>query len=344
MPYEPFDRVAIGRTALRTTRLGLGGASIGGLYRPVADDDAIALVRHAWSLGIRSFDVAPLYGYGAAERRMGAGLAGRPREELVLSTKVGRLVVPTAALTGAEDLDHQARDGQDDAFYTDTAGRHVVFDYSADGVKRSIDESLERLGLDRIDIAYIHDPDDHWQAAIDGAYPALHRLREEGVVRAIGAGMNQAPMLARFVREADIDVILLANRYTLLDHEALADLLPACLDRGVAVMAGGVMNSGVLADPRPGAAFDYSPAPLAVVERARGLREACERHGVPVRAAAMQFPLAHPAVAGLIAGVRTIAHLDEYPELLRRPIPRALWDDLRTSGLIDPGAPVPASA
>ena len=344
MPYEPFDRVAIGRTALRTTRLGLGGASIGGLYRPVADADAIALVRHAWSLGIRSFDVAPLYGYGAAERRMGAGLEGRPRDEFVLSTKVGRLVRPTAALTGSEDLDHQARDGQDDAFYTDTAGRHVVFDYSADGVRRSIDESLERLGLDRIDIAYIHDPDDHWQAAIEGAYPALHRLREAGVVRAIGAGMNQAPMLARFVREADIDVILLANRYTLLDQEALADLLPACLERGVAVMAGGVMNSGVLADPRPGAAFDYSPAPPAVVERARGLREACERHGVPVRAAAMQFPLAHPAVAGLIAGVRTIAHLDEYPDLLRQPIPPALWEDLRASGLIDPAAPVPVAA
>ncbi len=344
MPYEPFDRVAIGRTALRTTRLGLGGASIGGLYRPVADADAIALVRHGWSLGIRSFDVAPLYGYGAAERRMGAGLAGRPRDEFVLSTKVGRLVRPTAALTGSEDLDHQARDGQDDAFYTDTAGRHVVFDYSADGVRRSIDESLERLGLDRIDIAYIHDPDDHWQAAIDGAYPALHRLREAGVVRAIGAGMNQAPMLARFVREADIDVILLANRYTLLDQEALADLLPACVERGVAVMAGGVMNSGVLADPGPGAAFDYSPAPAAIVQRARGLREACERHGVPVRAAAMQFPLAHPAVAGLIAGVRTIAHLDEYPALLRHPIPPALWEDLRTSGLIDPAAPVPVAA
>jgi len=343
MPYEPFDRVAIGRTALRTTRLGLGGASIGGLYRPVADADAIALVRHAWSLGIRSFDVAPLYGYGAAERRMGTGLEGRPREEFVLSTKVGRLVLPTAALTGSEDLDHQARDGQDDAFYTDTAGRHVVFDYTADGVKRSIDESLERLGLDRIDIAYIHDPDDHWQAAIEGAYPALHRLRESGVVRAIGAGMNQAPMLARFVRDADIDVILLANRYTLLDQEALADLLPACLERGVAVMAGGVMNSGVLADPRPGAAFDYSPAPATIVERARGLREACERHGVPVRAAAMQFPLAHPAVAGLIAGVRTIAHLDEYPQLLRQPIPPALWEELRSRGLIDAAAPVPVA-
>ncbi len=344
MPYEPFDRVAIGRTALHATRLGLGGASIGGLYRPVPDDDAIAVVRHAWQLGIRSFDVAPLYGYGNAERRMGAGLAGRPRDEFVLSTKVGRLVVPTAALTGGEDLDHQARDGRDDAFYMDTAGRHVVFDYTADGVRRSIDASLERLGLDRIDIAYIHDPDDHWQAAIDGAYPALHRLREAGVVRAIGAGMNQAPMLARFVREADIDVILLANRYTLLDQEALADLLPACLERGIAVVAGGAMNSGVLADPRPGAAFDYSPAPPAVIERAQGLRDACERHGVPVRAAAMQFPLAHPAVAGLIAGVRTIAHLDEYPALLRRPIPSELWDDLRATGLIDPDAPVPVAA
>ena len=342
MPYEPFERIPLGRSGLQVTRLGLGGASIGGLYRPVEEADAIALVRHAWDLGIRAFDVAPLYGYGAAERRMGAALAGLPRDEFVLSTKVGRLVVPTERLSPGMDVDHQALDGRDDAFYTGTAGRHVVFDYSAEGVRRSIAESLVRLGLERIDVAWIHDPDDHWQAAVDGAYPELHRLREAGVVRAIGVGMNQSAMLARFVRDTDIDAILLAGRYTLLDQEALGELLPACVERGVAVMAGGVMNSGVLADPQPGAAFNYSPAPPEVIERARGLAEACARHGVPVRAAAMQFPLAHPAVVGLIAGVRTAEHLDEYPELLRLPIPAALWAELRESGLIAAGAPVPA--
>jgi D-threo-aldose 1-dehydrogenase len=344
MPYEPFDRIPLGRTALRPTRLGLGGASIGGLYRPVADADATAVIRHAWELGVRSFDVAPLYGYGTAERRMGAALADRPRDAFVLSTKVGRLVVQSSSLTGDEDVDRQAADDREDAFYADTAGRRIVFDYSADGVRRSIDASLERLGLERIDIAYIHDPDDHWRAAIDGAYPALHRLREEGVVAAIGAGMNQAAMLTRFVREADIDVILLAGRYTLLDHDALADLLPACLERGVAVMVAGVMNSGVLADPRPGAAFDYAEAPPDIVTRAQALQDACEQHGVPVRAAAMQFPLAHQAVVGLIAGVRTIPHLDEYADLLRLPIPAALWDELRASGLLPRQAPVPEAA
>ncbi len=342
MPYEPFERIPLGRTTLRPSRLGLGGASLGGLYRPVADADAITVVRHAWALGIRAFDVAPLYGYGSAERRMGAALAGRPRDEFVLSTKVGRLVVAPDALAPGMEIDHQALDGRDDAFYTDTGGRHVVFDYSAEGVRRSIGDSLERLQLARIDIAWIHDPDDHWQAAIEGAYPELHRLREAGVVAAIGVGMNQAPMLARFVRETDIDAILLAGRYTLLDQEALADLLPACVERGVAVLAAGVMNSGVLADPRPGSAFNYSPAPADVIERARELRAACQRHGVPVKAAAMQFPLAHPAIAGLIAGVRTPAHLDEYPTMLRLPIPAALWDDLRGSGLIAADAPVPA--
>jgi D-threo-aldose 1-dehydrogenase len=275
---------------------------------------------------------------------MGAALADRPRDAFVLSTKVGRLVLDAGDLTGLEDLDRQAAGDREDAFFADTAGRRIVFDYSADGVRRSLEQSLERLGLDRVDVVFIHDPDDHWAAAIDGAYPALHRLREEGVVRAIGAGMNQSAMLTRFVRETDVDVIMLANRYTLLDQEALGTLLPACVERGVAVLVAGVMNSGVLADPRPGAAFDYAPAAPEVVARARALRDACERHGVPVKAAAMQLPLAHPAVAGLIAGVRTPAHLDEYPSLLRLPIPGALWDDLRETGMLPAAMPVPAPA
>jgi D-threo-aldose 1-dehydrogenase len=341
MPYDPFERVPVGRTRLTVTRLGFGCASIGGLFTPVADDAAAAVVRHAWDLGIRYFDVAPLYGYGSAERRLAAGLQGRPRDAFVLSTKVGRLVRADDAIPAGADIDRQALDGREDAYYADTAGRRMVFDYSADGIRRSIEESLERLALSHIDIAYIHDPDEHWEAAIGEAYPALARLREDGVLGAIGVGLKQSAMLTRFAREGDFDAFLLAGRYTLLDQDALPELLPTCQARGIAVLVGGVMNSGVLADPRPGAHFDYGPASPEVIERARGLAAACERHGVPLRAAAMQFPLAHPAVTGLIAGVRTVEHLDEYPALLRQPIPAALWDELRADRLIARDAPTP---
>jgi D-threo-aldose 1-dehydrogenase len=341
LPYEPFEPVPIGATAVSITRLGFGSASIGGLYHPVDDDQAARTIEHAWEIGVRYFDTAPLYGYGTAERRIGRVVGDRPRNEYALSTKVGRLVRPAIAVPPDADIDRQELDGREDAFYADTAGRRIVFDYSADGVRRSLDESLERLGVDRIDIAFIHDPDRHWRAAIEGAYPTLHRLREEGVVRAIGAGMNQAPMLARFAREADMDVFLVAGRYTLLDQAALPELLPLCLERGIRIVVGGVMNSGLLADPRPGAHFDYGPAGPEVIDRARRLATVCERHGVPLRAAAVQFPLAHPAVAGLVAGVRRVEHLDDYPTAMRRTIPSELWDELRADGLIPADAPTP---
>jgi D-threo-aldose 1-dehydrogenase len=341
MPYDPTTRMRLGSTDVEVTRLGFGSAPIGGLFRGVADDQAIATVDHAWTLGIRYFDVAPLYGYGAAERRLGAALRDRPRDEYTVSTKVGRLVRPVDRLPMGADIDHQALDGRDDAYYADVDDRRIVFDYSAEGVTRSLEESLTRLGLDRVDIVYIHDPDDHWQAAIDSAYPVLHRLREQGVVRAIGVGMNQSPMLVRFARETEMDAFLVAGRYTLLDQDALAELLPVCVERGIAVLIGGVMNSGVLADPRPEAPFDYEPASPEILTRARRLAEACERWGVPLRAAAIQFPLAHPAVAGLIAGVRRIEHLDEYPEFMRSAIPTGLWDELRAHGLIDRESPTP---
>jgi len=335
MPFEPTERLRIGRTGLDVTRLGFGGASIGGLFTAVRDEDATATVERAWDLGVRTFDVAPLYGLGAAERRMGQALAGKPRDDFVLSTKVGRLVVPRDSIPPGADVDEQ------DANYPHRDPVGLVFDYSGDGVRRSIEASLERLGLDRIDIALIHDPDDHWEAAIDDAYPALARLRDEGVIRAVGAGMNQSAMLARFARAGDFDVFLLAGRYTLLDQEALAELLPLCVQRGVGILIGGAMNSGVLADPRPGSRFNYVTAPDAVVERARRLAAVCARHDVPLRAAAIQFPLAHPAVRSLIAGVRRIDHLDEYPALMRRPIPADLWTELRAEGLIPDEAPVP---
>jgi D-threo-aldose 1-dehydrogenase len=342
MPFDASARVPLGRTGLAVTRLGFGGASIGGLFSAVPDDEAIDTVRHAWDLGIRSFDTAPLYGYGASERRVGAALRDRPRDAFVLSTKVGRLVRDVDAIEPGADIDRQALDGREDAFYVRDRPVRIVFDYSADGVRRSLEESLERLGLDRVDIALIHDPDEHWHAAIDEAWPALERLRGEGVIGAVGAGMNQSAMLARFARETDMDVFLLAGRYTLLDHGALDELLPLCLDRGIAVLVGGVMNSGVLADPRPGSRFDYAPASEEVLERARRLGEVCARHDVPLRAAAMQFPLAHPAVVSLVAGVRTPSHLDDYPAMLARAIPAALWEELRAEGLLPAHAPVPA--
>lgn len=342
MPFDPFEIVPIGRTGLTTTRLGLGGASIGGLYRSVTDEAASSLVEHAWSIGIRSYDVAPLYGYGASERRMGAALSTRPRQDFVLSTKVGRLVRATGDLSDDDDIDRQAIGDSKDAYYADTAGRHIVFDYSYDGVMRSVEESLERLGMSHIDALYIHDPDDHWAEALEGAYPALARLRAEHVVEAIGVGMNRTAMLARFADAGDFDVFMLAGRYTLLDQEALSVLLPRCVERGVAVMVAGVMNSGVLADPASGGRYDYGDAPADIVARSRRLASVCADHDVPLRAAAIQFPLAHPAVTGLIAGVRTPAHLDEYPESMRRKIPTALWDDLRRQGLIPDAAPTPA--
>ncbi len=342
MVYEPFEQVPLGQTGLSVTRLGFGGASIGGLFEAVTDDAAVAVVEHAWSIGVRLFDVAPLYGYGAAERRIGSVLASRPRDAFVLSTKVGRLVRDAGEVGPRDDVDRQAIGDRADAYYAGTADQRVVFDYSGDGVRRSVEASLERLGLERIDILFIHDPDAHWREALEGAYPALERLRAEGTVRAIGAGMNQSQMLDRFAVETDMDVFLLAGRYTLLDQGALAGLLPRCLERGIAVLAAGVMNSGLLVDPGRGGPFNYRPAPASIIERAQQIAAVCERHGVSVRKAAIQFPLAHPAVTGLIAGVRTAAHLDEYPASMRTEIPADLWAELRAEELIAAGAPTPS--
>jgi D-threo-aldose 1-dehydrogenase len=342
LPFDPTERRRVGLTDLEITLLGLGGASIGGLFTPVADEDALATVDRAWDLGIRYFDTAPLYGYGTSERRIGRALRGRPRDEFVLSTKVGRLIRPSDRIPAGADVDRQELGGREDAFYASTGTVRPVFDYSRDGVERSIEESLERLGFDRVDIALIHDPDEHWPAAIGNAYPALHRLREQGTIRAIGAGMNQAAMLARFAREGDFDVFMLAGRYTLFDQDGLTELLPLCLERGIGVVVAGVMNSGILARPRRGAHLDYRPAPAAAIERARRLESVCARHGVPLKAAAIQFPLAHPSVTALVAGVRTVAHLDEYPALMEVAIPGALWEDLRNEGLLQSSAPTPS--
>ena len=217
-----------------------------------------------------------------------------------------------------------------------------MFDYSGDGIRRSVEDSLERTGLGRIDILYIHDPDSHMEAALRDAWPALERLRAEGTVGAIGLGMNTAEALAWFCARATPDVLLVAGRYTILDQSALTELLPRCEADRIAVVIGGVMNSGLLVDSKPGATFDYAPADAVRVARAQRLREVCATHDVSLRAAAVQFAFAHPTVACVVAGVRRIAHLEEYPELMSAPIPAALWADLRAEGLIDAAAPVPA--
>jgi D-threo-aldose 1-dehydrogenase len=328
---DPTARVRLGRGELTTTRLGLGTAPIGGLYTPVDEPRAVATVARAWDRGLRLFDTAPFYGYGSSERRVGLALAGRPRGEFVLSTKVGRLLVP-----GGEDTDETWADPP-----TEATPR---FDFSYAAVRRSLESSLDRLGLDRVDVLLLHDPDNHYDQALADGYRALSDLRADGVIGAVGAGMNQAEMLTRLVREAPapgLDCLLLAGRYTLLDQAGLAELLPTCADRGVGVIVGGAYNSGLLADPSPGARFNYAPAPPALLERARALSRACERHGVPLRAAALQFPLGHPAVRTVLVGARSPEEVDDAVAMFAHPIPAALWADLKASGLLAEAVPTP---
>ena len=290
-------------------RLGLGTAPLGGLYATVDDETAHRVVERAWELGIRTFDTAPYYGSGLAERRLGAALAGRDRDEYVVSTKVGRLLRPG-----------------DPGEWHDAPELEAYFDFSFDATLRSLEQSLERLGLDRVDVALVHDPDEHCAEALGGAFPALARLRDEGVVRAIGAGMNQTEMLVRFAREADPDCFLVAGRYTLLDRSAADELLPLCEERGIAVVAGGVFNSGVLAG---GDTYDYSRAPADVVARAHELRAVTSRHGVPLEAAALQFPLLHDAVRCVLVGCRTPEEVEQDVELFELDLPDELWAELR---------------
>ena len=331
---EPLKRIRLGRTTLEVTRLGLGTAPLGGLFAPVSEERFTTTVERAWELGLRLFDTAPLYGKGTAEARLGASLAEFPRNEYVLSTKVGRLLRPDAP------PDPETLRG----LWQDAPALNPIFDFSEEGVLRSFSESLERLGLDHIDIVLIHDPDDHDEQALAGAYPALERLRSEGVIGAVGVGSNQVDVLCRFARETDVDCFLVAGRYTLLDHTGLPELLPLCVERGIAVIAGGVYNSGILADPRVGATFNYAPASDALVERALRLQGVCERHGVPLSAAAIQFPLAHPAVAAVVTGAASTTELEENVEYARLPVPAGLWAELRAEGLIPADAPVAPSS
>jgi D-threo-aldose 1-dehydrogenase len=310
------------RLPLTVPRLGLGTAPLANMYALIPEDQAQATIQAALQAGLAFFDTAPLYGTGLAEKRLGAALDGVPRDRYVLETKVGRLL-------SVEDLPggqwHQS----------------CAFDYSRDGVRRSLESSLRRLRVEAVDLALLHDPDDHYQQALDEGFPALAELRSQGVVKGIGAGMNQWEMLADFVRYADPDCFLLAGRYTLLEQTSL-DFLALCRSRGIGVFLGGVFNSGILArGAGPGAPYNYAEAPPAVQDKVRRLEAVCARHAVPLRTAALHFAAAHPAVTSLILGMESPAEVGQNLAAWQTPPPAALWADLRGEGLLAEGAPVP---
>ena len=322
---DPFEPRQIGQTAVTVPAFGIGTAPLGRGPSTLPDEQAIRTLRHAWERGIRYFDTAPYYGAGRAEERLGRAFADVDRDELVLSTKVGRVLKPAEAETSRSEN-----------------ALEPVFDFSPDGVAESLTASRERLGFDEIDIALIHDPDDHYEQALEEAYPDIARRKATGEFQAIGVGMNWAEPLTQFAKDGDFDCFLLAGRYTLLEQDALDNLLPEVERQGASIIAGGVFNSGLLVDPKPGATYNYAPAPAEILEQAQALQAACNRHDVPLRAAALQFPLSHDAITTIIVGVQRPEEVDDNLEMLQRDIPAELWDDLRAEGMIRPDAPVPA--
>ena len=319
----------LGRGGLSVQRHAYGTAALGNLSRAVGTADALDAMDAAWEAGVRYFDTAPHYGLGLSEERVGAGLRERPRRDFIISTKVGRLIVPTDQYPGQKD---------DEGFDVDR-DRVRVRSYSRDGVLRSIEESLERTGLDRIDVVFVHDPDDHYREALDGAFPALDQLRSEGVITSYGAGMNQSAMLADFVRETDLDVVMVAGCFTLLNPGALEDLLPVALERGVSVVAAAVFNSGLLATdrPQPNAQYQYAAAPPHLIARVNLIADVCESYGVTVPAVAAQFALRHPAVATICLGARSRKQVERNAALFDVEIPSELWAALEDRGLLGAG-------
>jgi D-threo-aldose 1-dehydrogenase len=344
LPYPPRTLTTKAGRALDFSALGFGAAPLGNMHRALSEAEAEATVRAAWSLGLRYFDTAPLYGHGLSELRIGRALRGEDRGGYLLSTKVGRLLEPCAP--GEEH----------GGVFVETPPYRIAYDYSYDGVMRSFEESLERLGLERIDILLVHDIDPvthgsvevserHLRALTDGGgWRALDELRTGGAVDAIGAGLNEWALCERLLNLVDPDIFLLAGRYTLLEQTALESFLPACVARGVGVVIGGPFNSGILATGAvPGAMYNYAPAPEAVLERVRAIDAVCRAHGVPLARAALHFPFAHPAVVSVIPGGQTPQEVERNVAALAEPVPAALWDDLRAGGLLRADAPAPQS-
>jgi D-threo-aldose 1-dehydrogenase len=330
-----------GRVDLEVTDMGFGAAPIGNFLRPITEEVSDAMVQRAWDHGMRYFDTAPYYGHGLSEVRLGHSLRWKPRDEFVVSSKVGRV------------LRSAARESIDFKPWVNALPNVCHFDYSYDGTMRSFEDSLQRLGLERIDILYIHDADVfthgpeqqkiYFKQAIEGCYPALAKLREQGAVKAIGVGVNNWDIMLDFMKAGDFDCLLMAGRYTLLEQEPLDELLPLCEKRGTAVVIGGGLNSGILATGAvPGAKYNYSPAPEHIMDKVRRIETVCKAHHVPLPAAALQFLLAHPAVASHVPGTRTVEQMEQNVASISHPIPAAFWQDLKDKDLLRKDAPVPA--
>ncbi len=353
--FEPTERVVLGRTDVRVTRMGIGTNPLAGLMEAVPYATARATVEAAWSEGIRFYDTAPLYGFGFAERFVGDVLREQPREDFALTTKVGRLL----AVDGPPERRDELMRYRGELLYRDTGSAVPYYDYTYDGVMRSLEASRERTGIERFDIVHIHDPEPFMGEAAEGAYRALEDLRRAGEVGAIGIGSNNWDCHLWLLERGDYDAILLAGRYTLLDQTALPGLMPLCESRGVAVIAAGVFNSGILAHPDPGSighvsreadamgdwkdnvTFNYQPAERSVIDKAAAIKTVCDRHGVPLAVAAVQFPLHHPAVAAVVIGPRAPEHVVDNDEAMRYPVPDDLWAELKHERLLPEEAPTP---
>lgn len=328
---NPTEKKILGSTGLEVTRLGLGCGSIGGLFGDIPEEQAFEVVERSLALGLNLLDTAPLYGSGKSETRLGKALAGVSRDRYILATKVGRVLVPE------EGEDRGEKEFEKPPPY------RPVFDFSYDGIMRSFESSLKRLNVDRVDILHIHDPDAHYEEAIRNAYPAVDRLRSEGVIRGIGAGMNQWQMLARFAREGDFDCFLLAGRYSLLEQAPLDELFPLCMEKNIGLILGGTYNTGVLATgARADAKYNYAEASPEIRKKVGGMEAVAARHRVSLKAAASQFALAHPVVAAIIPGTRVPDRVNENFNVLQEEIPADFWAELKAERLIREDAPVPA--
>lgn len=337
---KPDTKVKFGRTDIEVTPFGFGTAPIGNIFREIDEETSDAMIQESWDQGVRYYDTAPMYGHGLAELRTGHSLRWKNRDDFVLSSKAGRVLKPARKA----DIDY--------APWTN-AGRFTMhFDYSYDGVMRSFEDSLQRLNLERMDICFIHDIDvftrgaeqpEVFEQAMDGAWKALSKLKEEGVVKAIGVGVNEWEVCHAALEARDFDCFLLAGRYTLLEQDSLDKFLPLCEERGAAVVVGGGFNSGILATgARDGAKYNYAPAPAEIMQRVKNIEAVCADYGVPLPAAALQFVVAHPAIPTFMAGTRTVEQLQQNLQWFSHDIPTDFWADLKKKGLLREDAPTPA--